>query len=72
VSEIKVEEYYKKEAKEIVDMLFDKRFLNDNLAREAMDGLEEFLGFIIQSKCQSAAKVAVLTAKMRDRKEGSP
>ncbi len=66
-NEIKIEEYYKKQAKDLTNDLFDKGFLNENLAREAIDWLEDYLGFVIQSAAQSSAKVAVLTAKLRNR-----
>lgn len=62
---IKVEEYYKREAKELIDLLFDKHFLNPELTLESIDWLEEYIGFVFQSKCQSAAKIATLSAKMK-------
>jgi hypothetical protein len=67
MSDIEIEEYYKREAKDLVDMLFDKRFLNDELSRESINWLEDYLGFILQTKCEMSAKCALLTAKMRDK-----
>ncbi len=66
--EIEVEDYYKREAKDLTNVLFDKRFLNDDLSREAIDWLEDYIGFLFQSKCQMAAKCAALTASMRDKR----
>lgn len=66
---VKVDEYYQREAKDLVNLLFDKRFLNDDLSREAIDWLEDYVGFVLQSRCEMAAKTAVLTAKLRDKKE---
>jgi len=65
--EVEVEEYYKREAKELIDLLFDKDFLNPELTRESIDWLEEYVGFVFQSKCQSAAKVAMLVAKLKEK-----
>ena len=67
MSDIEVDEYYKRQAKDLVNLLFDKRFLSDNLSRESIDWLEDYLGFVIQSQANAAAKCAVLIAKTRDR-----
>ncbi len=63
----KVDEYYKRQGKELVDMLFDKRFLNDDLSREAIDWLEDYMGFLFQSSCEQAKKAALLLASFRDK-----
>ncbi len=68
MTETVVEEYYKRQAKDLVNLLFDRRFLNDELSYESIDWLEDYLGFIMQSQSQSAAKSALLIAKMRDKK----
>ena len=69
MSEIIVEDYYKKQAKELTDLLFDKRFLNDELSREAINWLDDYIGFILQTQVNSAVKASQLLARMRDRKE---
>ena len=63
-----VDEYYKRRADEMVKLLFDRRFLNDDLSLESIEWLKDYLGFVIQSFSDSAARTAVLTAKMRDKK----
>lgn len=68
MADAKVDKYYKREAKELITLLFDKRFLNDDLSRDAVDWLEDYMGFLFQSKCEMSAKTAVLTASMRDKK----
>lgn len=65
MSEIAVDEYYKRQAKEQTDMLFDKGFLNPDLTRGSIDWLQDYLGFLLQSTAQSAAKCERLTATMR-------
>jgi hypothetical protein len=62
----KVDPFYRHRAKEIVDTLFDKRLLNDNLDRDTIGRLEDFLGFLFQSLCESAVKSAELSVKFRD------
>ena len=62
-----VEEYYKLKAKNLTNMLFDKGFLADNLAREAIGWLEDYLGFVFQSHCEMAAEAAVLSKSLRDK-----
>jgi len=61
-----VQPFYQHRAKEIVDMLFNKRFLNDDLDRETVSRLEDFFGFTFQLQCESAVKSAQLSAKFRD------
>lgn len=65
---IEIDAYYKRQAKDLTNMLFDKEFLNPNLTRESIDWLEDYLGFVVQSASTTAAKCAVLTAKMKERK----
>lgn len=61
-----IEEFYKRIGKEHVDMLFDKRFLNDELSREAIGGLEDYMGFLFQSHCEQAKKSALLLVSLRN------
>ncbi len=65
---IEVEGYYKRQAKELIDLLFDKRFLADDLSRESINWLEDYIGFILQSRCDLAARTALLSKKARDGK----
>jgi len=65
MSEIEVDGYYKRQANDLVNLLFDKEFLNKDLARESLDWLEDYIGFVLQSQANSAAKCAVLTARMK-------
>lgn len=62
-----VDIYYQRRAKELVDLLFNKRFLNDELSRDSINWLEDYLAFVESSSCEMAAKTALLTAKLRDK-----
>ena len=64
--EIEVEKYYKRQAKDLTDMMHDKGFLDQDLTRESVNWLEDYIGFILQTQCQSAAKVATLIARKKE------
>jgi hypothetical protein len=55
-----------KQAKHTVDMLFDKGFLKDDVSRDDMNAIEEFIGFMFQAHCDMAAKAALLTKKAKE------
>ena len=65
-ADTQVDPFYARRAKEVVDMLFDKRFLNDDLDRDSINRLQDFLGYCFQSQAESAVKCAELAAKFRD------
>jgi len=69
MSETEVSDYYKREAKELVELLFDKRFLNDDLSKESIDWLEDYLGLIMEMRVNSAVKCSKLIAKFRDKND---
>ncbi len=66
MNDIQVEQYYKRQANDLTNMLYDKGFLNDAVSRESIDKLEEYIGYVIQSAAQSSAKVALLMEKNRE------
>lgn len=61
-----IDPYYMKQSKHIVDMLFDKGFLAKDCSRDDMDAVEEFLGFMLHSHCEIAARAALLTKKAKE------
>ncbi len=65
MDELIIQECYKKEAKNLTNMLFDKGFLDNNLTRESIDWLEDYLSFIIQMKCEQAVKADRLVKSIR-------
>ena len=64
--EIKVEEYYRKKGKELVDLLFDKNFLNSELTRQSLNWLEDYIGFLMQSQAQITEKSTLLLARLKE------
>ena len=44
-------------------MLYDKGFLSDDLARESIDCLEDYVGFLFQALCETAVEISQLIKK---------
>lgn len=73
MSKIEIDPYHRRRAQELTDFLYDKGFLADDLTRESMRWLEDYLAFIIQSQCEMSVKGALLTKQIREpvaKKEG--
>lgn len=62
---VEVEPYYQKRAQEIIDTLVDKGFIRDDVKREDTRLLEDYIGYILQSTAESAARVATLLKKVK-------
>jgi hypothetical protein len=60
----KVELFYQLRGKEIVDALYDKGYLNQDVKRSEMREVEDYISFIIQSFCEMAKKTALLFRDM--------
>lgn len=61
----KVDKHYQIKAKQFVNMMYDKNFINPEITRESMDWLEDFTGFAMQLECEMAVKVATLSARLK-------
>ena len=62
-----IEPCYQNRAKDLVNLLFDKRFLADDLTRECTQWLEDYLALIISQTAESATRCAVLLQKIETR-----
>lgn len=62
---MKIEKYYKREARELIDFLFDKGFIAHDCSRESMRVLENYIAYILQSKINSAIRAHDLLKKIR-------
>jgi hypothetical protein len=60
MSDFKLEKYYLMRGVELVDVLYEKKFLDQSVNRKDMRTLDRFLGEMLQIQAQSAAKVASL------------
>ena len=67
-SEKKVEKCYMMRAQELVDGLYDKGYFREDLTRDAMDGVEDLIGFYLQSGAESATMMAEITSSIKRRK----
>jgi len=63
-----VDGYYQRIARDYIDVLHDKRLLNDDLSREALDIMEDYVAYVFQSIADSTKRMVELTAKFRDTK----
>ena len=63
--ETTIEPYYQRQARDLIDLLSDKGFLNPELSREGERWLEDYLGYLAQSSAQMSAKTALLTARLK-------
>lgn len=67
MTEEKIEGFYQIRAKEMIDMLFDKGFFREDISRDGMNTIEDFLAWSFQSQCKSAVTCAQLVKKVKDR-----
>ena len=65
MTETVIGQYYQQIAKDLTAFLFDKGFLADDLAMESIKHLNEYLGFLFQSYCESSVKAAMLSKKIK-------
>ena len=61
-----IDPYYQKRAEELVDLLYDKNYINPEINRKSLSELEDYIGYVLQSQSESAAKSATLLAKIKD------
>jgi len=54
------DKYFKTDAKQIVDTLFDTKVFKDDMTRDDFNNLEEFIWYLLQSKFESYVKVTKL------------
>lgn len=67
-TEPEVEPYYDRIAKELIEFLYNKEFLNSELSLETINEvLRPYFGFLFQSYCQQAARTERLVANMKKR-----
>lgn len=64
-----VEPYYHKQAQEFVDLLVDKGFIRDDVSREETRVLEDYIGWVFQSRAESAVRTAELMRKYKNKGE---
>ena len=59
------EPYYQRQAKDFIDTLHDRGYLNPDVKRSEMQQLEDLLAYFFQSQCDMAAKSAKLLLRAK-------
>ena len=59
---------FKQDAKQITDMLFDKRLFIDDLTRDEMNAFENLIEFILNSRFESHLKCEALLKSLEKNK----
>ena len=59
----KIDKFYQRRGKEIVDALFDKGYFREDVDRPDMQDIENLLAWSFQFQCQSAVKMVELNKK---------
>lgn len=67
MEDLEIEEFYRRRAKDHVNMLFDKNLLNPELSREGIQWLEDYMAFIFQSDAKMTEKTTLLIARLKDK-----
>lgn len=62
-----VDAYYARQGQWIVDALYDKGFLDQELARESFRTLETFFGAMVQDWCDSAVRWDRLSRSLKEK-----
>lgn len=62
----KIEGYYQARAKEVVDMLFDKGYFREDVSRDGMKDVEDFIAWDFQTQCESAKRITLLTKRIKN------
>lgn len=65
MAEKETDPYYLAKARELANIMYDKRLIADDCSRETVQKFEEFIGFYIESMCSSAVMVDRLNKKVR-------
>lgn len=63
---MKVDKFYHRQARDFVDMLFDKGFLASDCSRHAIRGLEKYIGYLFQTQAESAVKCSELVKSTKE------
>ena len=62
------EHLFKQDAKQIVDLAFDKKLFKDEITRDDMNGFEELIDFLLSSRFESYKRAEELFDSLRKSK----
>jgi hypothetical protein len=61
-----IKQVHRQDAKELMRLLYDKGFLCDDISREGLDALEDYMAFIMQSRVEGHIAGEKLMKSIRD------
>ncbi len=67
MNEEKIEAYFQKDAKKLIDSMFEAGAFNPKMTRDDMNGYENLLAFIIQSNSKSHYKMVEFNYKFKNK-----
>ena len=59
------DEIFKQDAKTIVDSFFDQKLFVDKITRDDMNGIQEFIEYLLQSRYESYIRCKALSDKIK-------
>ena len=62
------EKIFKQDAKQIVDLAFDKKLFKDEITRDDMTALEELIDFLLSSRYESYIRAEKLLESLKQTK----
>jgi hypothetical protein len=60
------DQLFKNDAKQIVDMIFDNKMFKDNITRDDMNGFEDLISFLIQTRFESHIRCENMLRKIKE------
>lgn len=59
------EKYFKNDAKQMVDVMFDTKLFKEDVTRDDMNGFEDLIQYLLQSRFDSYVKIKELFDKTK-------
>lgn len=66
---METEQYFKSDAKTTVDTLFDAKLFKDEVTRDMLNGVEEYIAFVMQTRFSSYQRVTKLMERVEANKK---
>lgn len=65
--ESKTQQIFKQDAKSIVDAMYNGKLFKDNITRDDMNAVQEYIEFAMQSRYDSYKRIESILGKIEDR-----
>ncbi len=62
---LEVEPFYLRQGKDIVNVMFAKHYLDNDLLRDSMGDMDEYIGYVIQCSVETAIRADRLCRRIR-------